>query len=331
MNDSRVRALLDQFANKRVLVLGDCMLDEYVWGRATRVSPEAPVLVVEQLRTTYAPGGTGNVAANIAALGGDATLIAVVGDDPLGGILRQALDEVGIDHSGLVISPGRPTTVKTRVLAQNQQVVRVDCEDRTPVSVEIETELVAQVRSRIDAVDAILFSDYCKGVLTDRVVTEVLMMARAAGKPTFANLKPESVSSFQRLNLVSLNQSEAERITGLGLADLTALNPAGSRIASHFETESAMITLGGRGLAVFEADQPGCHLPVLPVNVYDPCGCGDSAIAAATLARIAGGDWIEAATLANLAGNAKVRKLGVVPVSREDLRSVCTVGLVHAG
>jgi bifunctional ADP-heptose synthase (sugar kinase/adenylyltransferase) len=153
-------------------------------------------------------------------------------------------------------------------------------------------------------------------------VAELLDAALRAGKPTFANLKPAAISAYQRVSLVTLNQSEAEAVTGFSLCESGDLDQAGRCLLKACASEAVIITLGARGLVLFERDGPGRHLPVLPVEVYDPCGCGDSAIAAATMARIAGAEWVEAAMVANLAGNAKVRKLGVVPVTREDIELV---------
>ena len=325
MDLDRLKALLAATAGKRVLVVGDCMLDEYLWGRVSRISPEAPVPVVEQVDTTYAAGGASNVAANIVAMEAAASIVAVVGDDGMGHRLRHELERQGVCASGLVTRSDRPTTVKTRILAHNQQVVRVDREDRSPVPEEVEEALVARVAGELPAADALLLSDYNKGVLTERVTGRVLDLAAAAGKPVFANPKPATVRFFRGLSLLSLNQSEAEQVTGLSLADSAALPEAGLRLLRLCESEAAVITLGGRGLALFESGKPWRHVPVVPLEVYDPCGCGDSAIAAATLARLAGADWVEAATVANLAGNAKVRKLGVVPVTRKEIQAVWTI------
>jgi D-beta-D-heptose 7-phosphate kinase/D-beta-D-heptose 1-phosphate adenosyltransferase len=322
MRPSRLHELLRQFQDKHVLVVGDCMLDEYVWGRVSRISPEAPVVVVEHERTTYAAGGASNVAANVVALGGRACIVSVVGEDSMADRLRSELASQGVCHAGLVSHADRPTTVKTRVLAHSQQVVRVDREDRAPVSGEIEAALIQKIEAEITDADAVLFSDYTKGVLTERVVSAGLKIAREAGKPAYANPKPSSLSAYKGLDLVTLNQSETEAVTSLSLAGMDTLPEAGQRLLRFCAAQTAIVTLGGRGLALFEEGRPWRHLPVVPLEVYDPCGCGDSTIAAATLSRAAGADWVEAATIANLAGNAKVRKLGVVPVTREDIQHV---------
>jgi D-beta-D-heptose 7-phosphate kinase/D-beta-D-heptose 1-phosphate adenosyltransferase len=321
----RLNALLGRFAGKRILVIGDCMLDEYIIGRVNRISPEAPVMVVEQVKTNYAAGGASNVAVNIVALGGDASIISIVGDDLMGDRLREELARRGVTHSGVVTATGRPTTVKTRIVAHNQQVVRVDREERSPIPAEVGAQILDRVRAEIGQADAVLISDYSKGVLTEELVAGVLDLARSRNIPVCANPKPSNIRQYRGLSLISLNQSEAEAVTGVSLSDLGSMDDAGARLMHLCAVEAAFITLGGRGLALFEAGKSWRHLPVVPLEVYDPCGCGDSAIAAATLARTAGADWVEAATLANLAGNAKVRKSGVVPVTRPEIENVWTM------
>lgn len=327
----RLSVLLNQFSGKRVLVIGDCMLDEYIWGRVNRISPEAPVMVVEQMETTFAAGGASNVAVNIVAMDGRASIVSVVGQDAMGEQLCAELARQGVSHAGVVVDPSRPTTVKTRIVAHNQQVVRVDREQRMAISPEVVQQMVKRVQSELRNCGAILFSDYSKGVLTEELVASVLDLARSAGVPVFANPKPANIRQYRGLSLISLNQSEAEAVTGVSLSDLSAMNEAGNRLMQLCGVEAAVITLGGRGLALFETGKDWRHLPVVPLEVYDPCGCGDSAIAAATLARAAGADWVEAAMLANLAGNAKVRKLGVVPVTRKEIEGVWTMSHARNG
>jgi rfaE bifunctional protein kinase chain/domain len=322
IEEDRLRALLAQACGKRVLVLGDCMLDQYLWGRATRISPEAPVLVVEQAATTYAPGGAGNAAANIAALGGEAILVSLVGEDRPGERLQDELERRGVCRQNLLPQLYRPTTIKTRIMAQGRQVLRVDREERTPVSAATAAALIEGFRRELARADAVLLSDYGKGLLIPAVVAAVVEGAQAAGRPVFANPKPSSIGCYVGLSLVSLNQVEAEAVTGLCLSGWGAVEQAGERLLQLCTAEAVIITLGERGLALFQAAGPSRHLPAVPLEVYDPCGCGDSAIAAAALARAAGADWEEAAVLANLAGAAKARKLGVAPVPPGDIAAV---------
>jgi D-glycero-beta-D-manno-heptose-7-phosphate kinase len=325
MDQIRLRTLLAGFGGRRIVVVGDCMLDEYLWGRACRISPEAPVMIVEHVDTTYAPGGASNVAVNIVAMQGAASIVGVIGDDTMGLHLRHELERLGVADEGLVIHSQRPTTVKTRIIAHSQQVLRVDREERAAVSPEIASELAERAHRLIPQSDGVLFADYNKGMLTEQLVAQVLSLARAARKPIFANPKPVNLSRFRQLSLVSVNQLEAEVATSLNLANPSSVGEAGKQLLRLCEAEAVIITLGSRGLALFERGKPWRHLPGVPVEVYDPCGCGDSALAAAALARTAGADWVEAATVANLAGSAKVRRLGVVPISGNEIESVWAI------
>lgn len=328
MELARLEQLIREFRRRRVLVVGDCMLDEYLWGRVSRISPEAPVMVVEQERTSHAAGGASNVAANLVALGARAGICAVCGADPMAGLLRAELERLGVEEMGVVADRGRPTTVKTRVIAHNQQVVRIDRETRTPISPEVETALLSHLEREVPLADAILFSDYNKGVLTERVVGETLAAARAAGRPVLANLKPANVSLYRGLDLVSVNQAEAEAITGLALWDEAAVREAGQRLLSFCRCQAALITQGGHGLTLFERGGAVHSIPAIEQEVYDVAGAGDSVIAAAALGVACGAAWLEVGVLANCAGNAKVRKLGVVPVTPDDLRFIWR--LAHA-
>jgi rfaE bifunctional protein kinase chain/domain len=322
MELKRLDQLIQDFRRRRVLVVGDCMLDEYLWGRVSRISPEAPVMVVEQERTSHAAGGASNAAANLVALGAQAGICGVCGADPMADMLRAELARLGVDYAGVITDPGRPTTVKTRIIAHNQQIVRVDRETQAPISPAIEAALVEHMVREIPRADAVLFSDYNKGVLTERVVAEALAAARAARCPTLANIKPANISLFQGLDLVQVNQSEAEAITGLSLRDEAGLMEAGRWLLRRCCCQAAVITQGGHGLSLFEKEGAVHHIPAIEQEVYDVAGVGDSVIAAAALAVAFGAPWPAVGVLANCAGNAKVSKLGVVPVTADDLRSM---------
>jgi D-glycero-beta-D-manno-heptose-7-phosphate kinase len=327
MRLDRLQEILNTFSQRRVLVLGDCMLDAHLWGRATRISPEAPVMVVEEERTTYAAGGASNVAANLVAMGARASIVAVVGEDTSGERLREQLALLGIPVGGLVADPGRPTTTKTRIIAHGQQVVRVDRESPHPISTAVEDALLERVRREIDEAAALLLSDYDKGVMSERLVGEAMRIARAASRPVFCNAKPANMAAFRDLDLLTVNQSEAEAITGLRIAAPgpgldASLREAGERLLALTRSRGAFITRGGHGVAVFERSGGVHHVAGITEEVYDVAGAGDSVIAAAALALVAGATLGEAATLANYAGNAKVRKLGVVPVTHDEIRAI---------
>jgi rfaE bifunctional protein kinase chain/domain len=223
----RLDAILAGFEGRRVLVVGDLMLDEYVWGRVNRISPEAPVMVVDVVETTHALGGAGNVVNNIQAMGASALVSGVVGDDPNGLAVRERLQACGSAPEGVVTAPDRPTTVKTRIVAHSQQVVRVDREQRTAIPEATLAAVSGFVRDAVARVDAVLLSDYSKGVLVDSLVRDAVAAARAAGKPVAANLKPPRVEPFSGATLLTLNVHEAERATGIEITDEPSLLSAG--------------------------------------------------------------------------------------------------------
>lgn len=322
MRLKRLQEILETFPRRRVLVLGDCMLDVHLWGRASRISPEAPVMVVQEERTTYAAGGASNVAANLVSLGARAGIVSVVGVDPMADRLREQLQRLGIALDGLVSDPGRPTTTKTRIIAQGQQVVRVDREDPRPVSAAVESQLCDRLRAALDGADALVLSDYCKGVMTERVVVEAIRTARSLGRPVLCNAKPANMACFRDLDLLTVNQSEAETITGVRIVDEKSLRAAGERLLALSRSRGVFITRGGHGIAVFDPDGGFDQVAGITQEVYDVAGAGDSVIATAALALVVGASLGEAATLANYAGNAKVRKLGVVPVTRDEIRAI---------
>jgi len=237
-------------------------------------------------------------------------------------LLREVLERLGVECSGVIADRGRTTTVKTRVIAHSQQVVRVDRETREPIPPAVEAALIAHVEAEIPRADALLFSDYNKGVLTERVVAAGLAAARAAGRPALANVKPAGSSLFRELDLMQVNQSEAEAITGLTLRTEADLLEAGQRLLKVGRCRAALITRGGHGLSLFEREGPVHHIPAIEQEVYDVTGAGDSVVAAAALAVASGASWPEVGVLANCAGNAKVRKLGVAPVTPDDLREM---------
>jgi D-beta-D-heptose 7-phosphate kinase/D-beta-D-heptose 1-phosphate adenosyltransferase len=323
------QALLGSFSTRRILVIGDVMLDEHVWGTADRVSPEAPVLVVHQTERTRTPGGAGNAAANLACMGARVSLIGVIGDDLAGRGLCEELTKSGIDPSGMIVDPDRKTTTKTRIVAHRQQVVRIDVETREPISPTVIHRLLQSTAKAIDMADGVLVSDYAKGVLSKDFITGIVSHARHAGKPVFVNPKPSSTRHYAGVTFISLNRMEAEIASGLLMKDRNGIEDAGRTLVSRLSIGALMITLGAEGIALFQPDQAVHWLDIVPVEVHDPCGCGDSAIAAAVLSRVSGASWVNCASMANLAGSAKVRRLGVVPVSRAEIETVFRTSLGH--
>ncbi len=327
MNTQRAQEILDQFQDKKVLVVGDVMLDEYVWGKVSRVSPEAPVMVVDADSHTFVPGGAANVVNNVCALGAKALIAGLVGEDGAATTLKEKLVEEGADIAGLISVSERPTTLKTRVIAHTQQgaqqVLRVDHERREGVGAEIQARVMAFLSETVPHCDALLLSDYQKGLLVRDLVRSVADLGRAQGKVITGNLKPKGIASHCRLTMITLNVFEASEASGLLLGDggddEGTLQAAGRMLLRKSGADNVLITRGAHGLTLFSADGAVFHLPAHPVEVFDGTGAGDTTITTLTLALAAGATPEEAVTLANAAGAVVVRKLGVATATRAEI------------
>ena len=329
MRRERLETLLDRFVGLKILVVGDLMLDEYIWGHAGRVSPEAPVLVVEVRNTTYSLGGATNVANYARHLGAAVSVAGVVGSDSSGVTLREKLRAGGCDTQGVLTEAGRPTTLKTRIVAQNQQVVRVDRETREEVPRETVDRLLGVIESEMPTADAIILSDYAKGVLSDRLIAAVIRSARDRRKPVTANLKPPRVEPFHGATLVTLNLQELERAEHETIAGEAALIRCGSRLRERLDCGGLLVTRGGDGLVLFMPEAGPVRIPARRVEVFDVVGAGDAVITAAVLSLAAGADCAEAAALGNVAGNIKVTKAGTAAVELDEIRRFLDANLAE--
>ncbi len=308
---SELEGLLRSLAGQRVLVVGDVMLDEYLFGGVRRVSPEAPVLVVDVDRITWAPGGAANVAANVRALGGEVSIVGLIGRDDAGRRLREQLDSMGVETGGLIEDPSRETTLKTRIIAGHQQVVRVDREKRDRPDTKVAKLLSGAITERLADAGAAVISDYDKGII-GQLTLDVVNTAKSQGRKVASNPKPKNLRWFHGVNLLTLNHPEAEAASGETIDDEASLRRAGEKILERTGAEWVIVTRGAQGMSVFGANgRPPEHIPVLPVEVFDVAGAGDTVVSTLTLALAAGADVMSAARLANFAGASVVRKLGV--------------------
>jgi D-beta-D-heptose 7-phosphate kinase/D-beta-D-heptose 1-phosphate adenosyltransferase len=314
----RARALLEAMRGVRVLVLGDAMLDEFLWGKVARISPEAPVPVVEVTGQSFHLGGAANVAGNLRALGGAAVLAGVVGDDGAADRLREALDRAGV-AAHLVVDGGRPTTLKTRIVAHSQQVVRADRERADDISEAIEDALVHRLRGEIEGCRALVVSDYEKGVVTPRLLQKVLALARRRTVPVFVDPKLRHFALYKRVSVVTPNQGEAERATGREVASQAGVEAAGRRILSLLGCGAVLVTRGEHGMSLVERDRRPVHIPTAARAVFDVTGAGDTVIATMALAVAAGARLAEAAVLANQAAGVVVGKVGTSEASPSEV------------
>jgi len=316
---SRAQRLLAAMRERRVLVVGDVMLDEFLWGRVARISPEAPVPVVEITSQTFHLGGAANVACNVRSLGGQAAVAGVVGGDATGQRLRDALEHSGIEDALALDDRGRPTTHKIRIIAHHQQVVRADREETGEIGTALEDALGDALRRSARGAGAIILSDYQKGVVTRRLMKKVLDAARREGVPLLVDPKVRHFALYRGAAVVTPNQMEAEQATGVRIRDAAGLHEAGGKILKSLRCRAVLITRGEHGMALFEQDRKPVEIPTAARQVFDVTGAGDTVIASFALALAAGATLPEAAMLANYAAGVVVGKIGTATVSPEEV------------
>jgi D-glycero-beta-D-manno-heptose-7-phosphate kinase len=326
MNLARLDQILSQFPNKRVLVIGDLMLDEFVWGRVSRISPEAPVPVVEVLRESYYPGGAANVARNVRECGTQVYVMGLIGEDDAGVRLRKILEDTGIHHETVQIVSAFQTIVKTRIIARQQQVVRVDRERVAVLSQAIEDRCLETIQRLLSQIDAIILEDYGKGFLQQSLVDRIAQLAR--DKVVTADPNPRNRLQWRGLTAVKPNRGEAfsavnepsEEPTEHPLDD-SLLLATGAKLFNAWYPKQLLITLGEQGMMLFTQGAPPYHIPSRAREVYDLSGAGDTAIAFYTLALLAGATAVEAAEISNYASGVVVGKFGTATVTPAELRA----------
>src|SRR5262245_22941422 len=323
ITQQRAKSITDQFTGKRIVVLGDLMLDEFIWGRVRRISPEAPVPVVEVDRQTVALGGAGNVVSNLVALGAVPTPVGVLGDDLDAERLRSSFRELGVNTGRLITDVTRPTTVKTRIIAHNQQVVRADRESRAAIAAEIEERVVEAALHEIKAADAVVVSDYGKGLLTPRLLSSALEAARKRALIACLDPKARSFAHYQPVTVITPNNQEAADASGIPIEDEQSLAEAGRTLLESIDCSAVLVTRGEEGMALFTRGGPegakATYIPTVAREVYDVTGAGDTVIATLALALSGGASLEEAAVLANHAAGAVVGKVGTASITRDEL------------
>jgi rfaE bifunctional protein kinase chain/domain len=326
MELSRLQQILDRAFSRRITVIGDLMLDEFVWGKVGRISPEAPVPVVEVTGESFYPGGAANVARNLREFVDRVAIIGQLGKDRSGQQLRELLAEQRIDTSNAVEEETFRTIVKTRIVARNQQVVRVDREQFIGPSARQIEEVVAAVRKNIPETDAIIFEDYGKGFLSTELVSQIADDARSAGKIVAADPNPRHLVEWRGLTVIKPNRTEAFLAAGIPSRDSdtvpsqdTDLRRAGEALLKKWETEYVLITLGEHGMMLFQGKKTPLYIPTKAREVFDVSGAGDTAIALFTLGLACGATPTEAAEIANHGSAVVVSKLGTATVTRDEL------------
>lgn len=314
-------------ADRRVLVLGDIILDAYITGDVTRISPEAPVPVLEVVSDEYRLGGAANVAANARSLGADVALVGTAGEDGSANELLKLLNDAAIDAHGIVPDESRPTSLKTRIIARTQQIVRLDRESRRALSPDVRADVQRMYRREVSSVDAVIVADYDKGLLDAEMIVEVRTLARSRGIPVVVDPKVENFRHYGRVTCITPNTNEAGAAAGLKIESVEDVRRAGARLVSHLELDHLLITRGPEGMSLFErANDPGVlgvtHIPTVARRVFDVTGAGDTVVAVYGTALAVGARPVDAARLANYAAGITVAQMGCATVSLEQLREV---------
>lgn len=322
MNCTEIESFLAQIKGLNVLVIGDLMLDEYVWGRTERISPEAPVQVVDVLEDDLRLGGAGNVINNLLALGCGVEVVSVLGDDADGAQLQGMLAALGVGTRGVIQAVGRTTSRKTRILASNQQMLRIDRESRDQVSPAIENELIGRVHSLSDACQVILVSDYLKGVLTEGLLSEIFIAGKNSGIPVVVDPKGNDYRKYRGATLLTPNRNEAQIASGIEIKDEASLCEAGRALRESLELEALVLTRSEEGMSLFVHDGREIHLPTEAREVFDVSGAGDTVLALLGIGLGVGLPLEKAAHMANLAAGIVVSKVGTSTVSAEEILTV---------
>lgn len=326
MTPQRILELAKRFTSNRIIVVGDVMLDHYISGDVRRISPEAPVPIVEFHSENYLPGGAANVARNLATLGARAELFGVVGQDANANILKAALRADRIKSDGLLAQTDRPTTVKTRVMASHQQILRVDRESRQGLSASTKEKMLRALGRACKGAAAIVVADYAKGVIDQETISAIIAVGRKTNVPVCIDPKPLRRLRMKGCALLTPNRRETFELAGMA-DEAVGASPAGhrglrramARIQKDYAPGILLVTLGEGGMLVVERGGQPRHLPTAARAVYDVSGAGDTVIATFVLAQAAGADAVEAATLANLAAGVVVGKLGAAAVTPQEL------------
>jgi rfaE bifunctional protein kinase chain/domain len=315
----RLQDVVHSFTKVKVLVVGDLILDEFIWGQVSRISPEAPIPVVWVKSESFVPGGACNVANNIRSLGGKADVVGVIGSEGRGRMLLELLQQKGVGVSGIIKDATRPTTLKTRVVAHHQQVVRIDREEVAPLSKDIQRRLIQDIRKRLAGFDAICVEDYGKGVITPELVHEIVRLARRHGKIITVDPKESHLSYYRGVSCITPNHHEASTLAKVPIRDDASLRRCGQKLMRVLACQNILITLGENGMCLFQKGLKPVKIPTLAQDVFDVSGAGDTVIGTYTLALGSKAAPIEAAHLANCAAGIVVGKVGTASVTRDEL------------
>ncbi|HEY6952899.1 MAG TPA: D-glycero-beta-D-manno-heptose-7-phosphate kinase [Bacteroidota bacterium] len=320
----RLQTLYDKFVGKRIAVVGDLMLDRYFWGSVTRISPEAPVPVVEVESESTRLGGAANVANNIASLGGIPVMVGVIGEDVAGISLRKIIEDLRFPTSGIVTDGTRPTTVKTRVIAHNQHVVRIDHEAKADIAEDVQRKLLKTLEAQLDEIQGIILEDYNKGVLAKGLIGKIIELAKRKNKIVAVDPKFNNFFEYKGVTIFKPNKKETEEALGVRLSGEDSVRKAGKDLLSRLEAENVLLTMGEKGMTLFERNGGVETIPTAARRVADVSGAGDTVVSTLTMALASGADIRESSVLANIAGGIVCGEVGIVPIDKKVLFEAVT-------
>ncbi|MFH1379010.1 MAG: D-glycero-beta-D-manno-heptose-7-phosphate kinase [bacterium] len=317
--------ILEKFKNTPILVVGDLMIDKFIWGEVSRISPEAPVPVLETIRETWAPGGSGNVVQNLASLGLQVYAAGVIGADRDGATLIQRFKKQHIHVGGIVADRERPTIIKSRIIARNQQVLRLDVEKVQKINAAVLKRITSYLHEKIPLCNAVIISDYGKGVVTKELVQSAIKRARSSHVPIMVDPKIEHFQQYKNITCMTPNLNEAQRGMNIyKVNDKKALYALGAAIVKKLNCESVLITRGEHGMDLFQRNKNPKHIPVTAREVFDVTGAGDTVISVLTAAIACGADLVTASILSSYAAGCVVAKVGTAPVTIQELSDTIT-------
>lgn len=321
LTESRVQEIFGNFGEKKIAVVGDLMIDRYYLGKVHRVSPEAPVPIVEVESESLRLGGAANVANNIRALGGTPMLVGLVGNDHPGASLVEILREQELETSGIVVDASRPTTVKTRVIAHGQHIVRIDNESKADCPERLHVQIIDAVKYNIRSLHGIIIEDYNKGVVTREIIAELTSLAAKYNIPITVDPKFNNFLEFKNVTVFKPNRREVEEVLGGRLTSDEAVEETGRRLLEVLSAANVLLTRGEDGMSLLESNGCVTHIRTNAAVVQDVSGAGDSVISTLTMALVSGATMPEAAVLANCAGGIAVGEVGIAPVKADQLRA----------
>lgn len=319
ISKKRIEELFNGFQNKRIAVIGDLMIDRYFWGNVERISPEAPVPIIEVTEESNRLGGAANVANNIASLGGVPIIVGVVGNDEGAKVLKRLVEERGFPTCGIVEDASRPTTIKSRVIAHDHHIVRIDQEVKADICDATQKKILEALDDHFNDIDGIILEDYNKGVLTKQLVSDIIEQARRASKIVTVDPKYNNFFEYHNVTVFKPNKKEAEEALGKRLASMDDYKAAAEEILRKLNAENVLLTLGDMGMLLYEQSGASAHVATTARKVADVSGAGDTVISTLTMALLAGGTIREAAALANIAGGIVCGEVGVVPIDPKIL------------